>query len=325
MKFHKIFILLLCMLAFNSHARSESYTLDQNYDKGKYYSLKYKYELAKPYLKKSADAGNADAMLRYAFLVNVQHGLFLNPEAFEYVVKSADKGNEWAMSLLADYKYSGTSEAEAAKWQEKLDARLEPYLDEKDKDALLFMSHVEFYDNEEKWLVKAAEAGSDEAMIRLAAYYENGNGWFIIPGAREDRINELSEEANKLGNRQAILSDGARYVQSGDIKKGENEWQKLIDKGDADAIQSIATFYHNEDQLKSIYNLEKSARLMKVYLDSMGSDGKYSLYNYFEREYPKIYSSLTAEEQQRVDQWVTDYLATHDVLAPDTVWETKFK
>lgn len=67
MKYYKIFILLLCILAFNSYA------LDQDYDKGKYYALKYKYELAKPYLKKSADTGNADAMFRYALLVNVQH------------------------------------------------------------------------------------------------------------------------------------------------------------------------------------------------------------------------------------------------------------
>lgn len=318
MKYYKIFILLLCILAFNSYA------LDQDYDKGKYYALKYKYELAKPYLKKSADTGNADAMFRYALLVNVQHGLFLNAEAFKYVEMAAEKGHEWAMMLLSWKDYSGLSERESENWRKKFDDKLEPYLDENNKDALYIMHQMEF-DDREKWLEKAAEAGSDEAMNLLAAYYENGHGWFIIPGAREKRINELSEDANKMGNRLAILSDGARYVQSGDIKKGENEWQKLIDKGDADAIQSIATFYHNEDQLKSIYNLEKSARLMKVYLDSMGSDGKYSLYNYFEREYPKIYSSLTAEAQQRVDQWVKDYLATHDVLAPDTVWETKFK
>jgi TPR repeat protein len=322
MSLAKSIILFLYLLSFQVY--SQQAIEDENYQKGKYYALKYKYDLALPYLKKSADTGNENAMLRYAFLVNVQHGLFLNLEAFEYVEKSAENGNEWAMSLLADHKYSGLRKTESAKWTKQLNAKLAPYLEKNDKDALHFMSHVEFDDKYEKWLEKASEAGSGEAMVKLADYYLN-NGWFILPGSREKKIKELRDAAFKLGNSQAILTIGAQLIAKGDVQQGERDWNRLIDRGDAEAIIDIARYYSKQDEFPEIYNLEKSARLMKVYLDSMGRDGIHNMYDYFEEKYPEIYSSLTPEQQANVDKWVKDYLATHDVLAPDTMWETKFK
>lgn len=322
MRLKKYIFLCFFMCVFNSYANN--YTEDSDYERGKYYSLKYNNELALPLLKKSADAGNADAMFRYALLVNVQHGLFLNAEAFEYVEMAAKKGHEWAMMLLSWKDYSGLSERESENWREKFDDKLEPYLDDNNKDALYIMHQMEF-DNREKWLVKAAEAGSDEAMIRLAAYYENDHGWFIIPGAREEKIIELSDAAYQLGNRQAILSLGSQLISKGKIEQGEAQWNILINRGDADAIRTISLRYFNKEYFRNIYNPEKSARLMKVYIDSMGKGKDESMYEFLETTYKEQYASLTTEQQSNVDQWVKDYLATHDVLAPDTVWETKFK
>ncbi len=317
-KKYTVLFFFLCSFSVFSSVNQD----DSNYEKGKYYALKYKDNLALPYLKKSADTGNADAMFRYALLVNVQHGLFLNAEAFEYVEMAAEKGHEWAMMLLARENYSGLSKKESENWRKKFDDRLEPYLDDNNKDALYIMHQMEF-DDREKWLEKAAEAGSDEAMIRLAAYYHD-HGWFIL-GAREERIEELREAAYKLGNHWAILIKGSTLISEGMIEQGENEWGRLIDSGDAEAISQIARYYFKKDLFPEVHNLEKSARLMKIYVDSMGMDERDSMSDYFEKKYQEIYPSLTPQQQQRVDQWVTDYLATHDVLAPDTVWETKFK
>jgi uncharacterized protein len=319
----KNIILWLCLLSAPVLAQQSD--SDLNYEKGKYYALKYQYDLAKPWLKKAADDGNENAMLRYAFLVNVQHGLFLNPEAFEYVEKSASKGNEWAMSLLADYKYSGVTKTESAKWRKILDAKLAPYLDKNDKDALYFMSHLEFVDNQEKWLDKSAEAGSSKAMRELASYYQSGNGWFLLPDSREKKIASLLDSAYKLGDRVVIYSHGLILIKNGDIEQGEVEWNKLIELGDGELIQNIIINYLDNKHFSQIYNLEKAARLMKVYLESMGTDGNVNAYSAFKEQYPEIYSSLTPEQQANVDKWVKDYLSTHDVLAPDPMWETKFK
>ncbi len=321
MTFKKYIVLFFFLCSFSVFSSVNQY--GSNYEKGKYYALKYMDNLAKPYLKKSADAGNADAMFRYALLVNVQHGLFLAPDAFEYMEKAAENGNEWAMMLLSWKDYSGLSERESDNWRKKFDDKLEPYLDDNNKDALYIMHQMEF-DDREKWLEKAAEAGSDQAMIELAAYYHD-HGWFIFPGAREERIEELREAAYKLGNHWAILIKGSTLISEGMIEQGEYEWNRLIDSGDAEAISQISRYYFKKDLFPKVHNLEKSARLMKIYVDSMGMDGRDNMSDYFEKKYQEIYPSLTPEQQQRVDQWVKDYLATHDVLAPDTVWETKFK
>lgn len=134
MIFKKLVVLFFFMCSFSIFSAVSQG--DSDYEKGKYYALKYKYDLAKPYLKKSADAGNANAMFRYALLVNVQHGLFLNPEAFKYVEMAAEKGHEWAMMLLARENYSGLSKIESENWRKKLEDKLEPYLDNNNKDAL---------------------------------------------------------------------------------------------------------------------------------------------------------------------------------------------
>jgi hypothetical protein len=318
----KNIILWLCL--FSVPVLAEQSDSDLNYEKGKYYALKYQYDLADPLLKMAADGGNVNAMLRYAFLINVQHGQYLAPNAFIYMEQAAKKGNEWAMMSLSDYAYSGLSKKEASKWRDKLDAKLKSYLKQSNKDAYYIMSKIEFDDHREKWWIKAAEAGSDQAMVELADYYLD-NGWFILPGSREKKIKELRDAAFKLGNSQAILTIGAQRIARGDVKQGESDWNRLIEIGDAEAITDIARYYSKQDEYPEIYNLEKSARLMKVYLDSMGRDGIHNMYDYFEEQYPEIYSSLTPEQQANVDKWVKDYLATHDVLAPDTMWETKFK
>jgi hypothetical protein len=106
---------------------------------------------------------------------------------------------------------------------------------------------------------------------------------------------------------------------------GEVEWNKLIELGDGELIKNIIINYLDNNHFSQIYNLEKADRLMKVYLESMGTDGNVNAYSAFKEQYPEIYSSLTPEQQANVDKWVKDYLATHDVLAPDTMWETKFK
>jgi hypothetical protein len=322
MSFIKNIVLLLCLFSFQVFSQEK--IEDGNYQKGKYYALKYQYDMAKPLLKKAADGGNADAMFWYAHLINVEHGQYLASNAFIYMEKSAKNGNVWAMHALANYSYSGLTKKEASKWRDKLDAKLETYLDHGDKEAYYIMSQVEFDDHHEKWLGKAAEAGSDQAMVELADYYVD-NGWFILPGSRDKKIAELRDSAFKLQNRQAIYTRGTLLMSQGEIDLGEQQWNRLINNGDADYIMYLSLNYSDKKNFPEIFNLEKSARLMKVFLDSMGSDGKYNMYDYFEEKYPEIYSSLTPEQQANVDKWVKDYLATHDVLAPDPMWETKFK
>jgi TPR repeat protein len=179
----KNIILWLCLFSVSVWAQQSD--SDLNYEKGTYYALKFQYDLAKPLLKKAADAGNENAMLRYAFLINVKHGQYLAPDAFIYMEKAAENGNEWAMMLMSKSFFSGVTKKEASKWRDKLDEKLKPYLEQGNKDAYYIMSQVEFDDNREKWLNKSADAGSSKAMRELANYYQSGNGWFILPGSRE--------------------------------------------------------------------------------------------------------------------------------------------
>jgi hypothetical protein len=141
----------------------------------------------------------------------------------------------------------------------------------------------------------------------------------------EKKITSLLDSAYKLGDRVVIYSHGIILIKNGNIEQGEVEWNKLIELGDGELIQNIIINYLDNNKFSQIYNLEKAARLMKLYLESMGTDGNVNAYRAFEGKYPEIYSSLTPEQQANVDKWVKDYLATHDVLAPDTMWETKFK
>jgi uncharacterized protein len=179
----KNIILWLCL--FSVPVLAEQSDSDLNYEKGKYYALKYQYDLADPLLKMAADGGNVNAMLRYAFLINVQHGQYLAPNAFVYMEKAAENGNEWAMMLMSKSFYSGLTKKEASKWRDNLDTKLKPYLEQGDKDAYYIMSQVEFDDHREKWLDKSAEAGSSKAMREFASYYQSGNGWFLLPDSRE--------------------------------------------------------------------------------------------------------------------------------------------
>ncbi|EGU31858.1 hypothetical protein VIBRN418_18718 [Vibrio sp. N418] len=302
------FILVAFVVGFSSllHANQpiEELTPKQAYQQGTLFYQQNKYTQARPLLKYAADQGYPAAALMYAdtFYAN----LFIQTEReTEYNVIAAEMGSIYGM-LRSGGRRSLSSESGV--WKTKSTRIINNLAEQGNSFAMrLLYASIDNSDNSDYWLKKAAEAGDPFSQHELARRYEMGDYWFLIPGKREKETERFFKAAADSGYWLGMLDYADRLKKRGNIKGYQSIIDELVEAGDALSILGISGSYVDAKEY------ELAAYYSKIYLDSMGNEGKQSGYKAAQSIYDEATLPLTSEQIKQVDVRVQQYLKTHTV------------
>ncbi|RJX66540.1 sel1 repeat family protein [Vibrio sinensis] len=277
---------------------------EQAYQQGTLLYQQNKYTQARPLLKYATAQGYPAAALMYAdtFYAN----LFIQTkEESEYIVKAAEMG-----SIIGMLRAGGSRaiNEESRLWKAQSSRVINNLAEQGNAFAMeLLYSSVKDRGEGYRWLKKAAEAGDPFSQCELARRYEMGNDWFLIPGKREKETERLFKAAADSGYWPAMRAYAFLLHDQGDINGYQAIIDELIEIGDAAVIRALGSYYRTNGQE------ELSAYYYKIYVDSMGHEGKETNYDTVKFFYDEVVKSLTPEQINQVDIKVKEYLKTHTV------------
>ena len=161
------------------------------------------FELASEWIQTSADCGDTEAMNDLGFLYSHGYGVEQDPSlAMDYFTKAADLGNGEALTNLGYAYLKGNGVAQdydqAKEWYQKaceLNNAVAMYqLGYMCENGLGYSQ--EGVENSLLWYEKAASKGNVDAMLRLAAYYANGQ--LALDNPNYSYVREFNESDRNL-------------------------------------------------------------------------------------------------------------------------------
>ncbi|WIG76251.1 sel1 repeat family protein [Photobacterium damselae] len=311
----KNIIVLLFMFCIPSWAESlplpESMSVEDAYQLGDLLVDQYKIKQGQPYLKYAADKGNAEAALAYSrsFKTNI---MVQSLKEHEYAVKAAKLGSDDAKFALS---FSRNVFGDRGLYRAEQIKALKDRAKQGDAKAMYRLSLLYSGSEETEWKEKAAEHGNAMAQHELARYYEVGKGWFFIPGKREKEVKRLYKASAEQGNLRGMEGYASIISDEGNKKEALDIWIKMANTGDAVSISVLAARYlHAVPQITYPEKDEVlGAAYSKIYLDSMGTDKKQSLYEIYKENYLEAMSHLSEAQKEQVNEFAKEFLKTHTV------------
>lgn len=157
-------------------------------------------------LRIAAKAGDASAQYYLGETLRL-NAMYMTPEAAKWYEAAAKQGDLYAMLRLSSAHdlciFLTDCAHDAAEWREKA---LEQGYQRAERGDTNAMIALYLADQGLSWLEKAAELDDHYAQYLLAGFYRDGDGWFIIPGKREETIKQLLKSAAEHGFPVAMIN-----------------------------------------------------------------------------------------------------------------------
>ncbi|WP_283130127.1 hypothetical protein [Enterovibrio norvegicus] len=323
--FHSLRALLILVvnLLWALPTLATTLTTEQAYQKGKILHFQDRFEEAEPYLLQAGESGNASAYYLLANAGNPNRYL-MGEKEYKYKKLAADNGHLAAMiGLIMPRSIS----PKKTYWRNQLLEILKPEIKNNNPLAMQ-LKNIMPSTGEDVVLsdVKnAAYAGHPRAQYFLARRYENGEGWFLLPGSREKEVAKLYEASARGGYHDAIWYLGYEMIEAGEIDAGVTKIQSLVDKGAAQTLSTYGILLTNinPDPRQTWKQIDKirGATYLKAVKDSMSAKSKDGLYQDLYR-YAK--EDLSDEEIKQGDILAEEYLRTHTVYRQDGLDEYEY-
>ncbi len=206
------------------------------------------------FLKIAAIAGDQDSQYYLGEALRISNR-FMTPEAAKWYIAAANQGNLYAMLRLSNTQdlctFLTDCAHDATEWREKVIEQGRQRAEQGDAAAMiaLYMAGQGL-----AWLEKAANSNDHYAQYLLAELYSDGNGWFLIPGKREETIKALLKASAEGGYPPSMLSYIRYFSEAGNHAEVRKWIIKAAQSGHIDAVYSYAA--HSAQTPKS-FGFEK--------------------------------------------------------------------
>jgi TPR repeat protein len=163
------------------------------------------------------------------------------------------------------------------------------------------------------WLKKASDANYAPAQLTLADLYQDGKGYFLIPGSRKKAVNELLKSSAENGNPKAMMAYFGALREENRLEEARY-WLKLAaDTGYEEAVYSYGyvlgvdpSAIDIEENLTKGYALIKSLKVL---------DGGGNVQEYVNDALPQIVQKMSPEQLKEGDLLAEKWAATHPPLS----------
>ncbi|MEE1948662.1 tetratricopeptide repeat protein [Pseudomonas alcaligenes] len=190
-------------------------------------------------LRTAAKAGDASAQYYLGETLRL-NAMYMTPEAAKWYEAAANQGNLYAMLRLSSAQdlctFLTDCAHDAAEWREKAIEQGHQRAERGDTSAMIALYLA---DQGLDWLEKAAELDDHYAQYLLAGFYRDGDGWFLVPGKREETIRQLLKSAAVGGFPLAMM----RYL------------EYLSEEKDAEEMRTWITRSAEEGYVNGVFSL----------------------------------------------------------------------
>lgn len=265
-------------------------------------------------LRIAASAGDRTAQYFLGETLRLNN-MFMTDEARRWYEAAAEQGDLFAMLRLSSSSdlchEVGTCGRNTPDWRSKALELAYERAEQGDTEAMnaLFIANQGL-----GWLEKAAEGGDAPAQRLLAGLYEDGQGWFLLPGRRQQAI-EKWYRASAEGGFPLGMMHYANYLYENDGSEEEVEYwiKKAAEGGYIRAVSSYAlSLAHMPNS--SIYPKDLIAAYGLTYLVSLLEGGGYEP-DAARRRLPRIAQEMTPEQIEEAKVFAAEWERTHPPLS----------
>lgn len=299
-----------------------SYSARQAYEAGKLMRAQFKDSLARPYLKYSADKGDANAAYLYAMdVLSDSSGANVSELAKKYLIKAAKGGQLNAIYFL--YK-NGTWFRNATRLKYRNlyhDGSIE--LAENSPGHASYNLYIYYKDLNRSqagyYLKKAQEYGYSAAILQASvqSYDEQNN-----PVINSWDVKDVEKIASE-GFIPAVRACIDYYEHKHDFAKAFEWKQVALNHGDLMSLASLAKVYAglvpNYKFVKS--DLIKANAYLSMYLDNAGKGHFSHLYGMVEDLYSDVSEKMTKEQKSAANLLADKYKDQVVFYNYDSLWD----
>jgi TPR repeat protein len=276
-----------------------------------------KFDAAFPSLEKEAQSGNVESQYYLGEALR-KRNRYMTPEAQQWYETAAMNGSIYAMiqlgraknDLCAIMENCPPSKKTQAEWFVEAKKVTLPKANDGDPESLYLMYEITL---DHKWLEKSANAGYPLAQYWMAVGDRQGEGFFLIPGKRDEAIRKWLKAASEGGNPKAMMEYIEILYKKGDLD-GVRHWlQAAAETGDQKAISSYGSYIaHAPDQVGYTLDLVKGYALISLLKEL---DGGGAIQDFVQDTLEEIGSKMTPEQIENSKAVAEEWKATHAPLS----------
>lgn len=280
-----------------------------------YNQLKIDYAI--PQLKKEAEAGNVDSQYYLGEALR-KRNRYMTPEAHFWYETAANNGSIYAMiqlgrqndDLCKKMDNCPTGKRSSSEWLNQAKHQTMKEVGTGNPEYLYLMYEITF---DRTWLEKSAGAGYALAQYWMAVGDRQGEGFFLVPGKRDEAISKWLKAASEGGNPKAMMDYIEILYKKGDLE-GVRHWlQTAAETGDQKAISSYGSFIaHSPDQVGYPLDLVKGYALISLLKEL---DGGGAIQDFVHDTLEEIASKMTAEQIENSRAVAEQWKSTHPPLS----------
>jgi TPR repeat protein len=271
---------------------------------------------SQPFLEIAANAGNHAAQYYLAEAIRLSKR-YTTAEAKKWYEAAAEQGDLYAMLRLSDSDdlcgiIGNCDRKSREQWRNQALNTARERAEEGDTEAMTVLYTM---GQGLSWLEKAAESGDSDAQHFLAIAYKNGDGWFVIPGAREKAVERWAKASAEAGYPPGMYfyADVMYKKNSGPNNEVAYWLKKSAEAGHLAVVVSYAlNVAHLPDTYGYPLNLIEAYGL--IYLVSQLTGGGAAPED-ARRNLPDIAAKMTQEEIQQGIAYAAEWERTHPPLS----------
>lgn len=265
---------------------------------------------SQPYLRKAAEAGDREAQYYLGEALRLSKR-YMTAEAQKWYQAAAEQGDIHAMLRLSSKRdlcgTLRTCSQDQDYWRQR--ARKEG-LERAEKGDPQAMSEMYNVTGDPDWLRRAAEAGSPGGQYQLANYYKAGEGWFFLPGARQEAVEKWFKAAAEGGYPPAMMKMFEICLDKGDFEGGRIWLQKAAESGLTNAVSTYGAKLAHVSDIGFPLDRIKGYALVSLIVDLNSSTSEYAKDILVEIE-----AKMTAEQIKQAKAYAEEWERTHPPLS----------
>lgn len=276
-----------------------------------------KIDNAIPQLEKEAKSGNTDSQYYLGEALR-KRNRYMTPEALHWYEAAANNGSIFAMiqlgrqndDLCKKMDNCPNSKKSSSEWLSQAKNQVMKEVRTGNPESLYLMYEITF---DRTWLEKSANAGYALAQYWMAVGDRQGEGFFLIPGKRDEAISKWLKAASEGGNPKAMMEYIEILYKKGDLD-GVRHWlQAAAETGDQKAISSYGSYIaHAPDQVGYTLDLVKGYALISLLKEL---DGGGAIQDFVQDTLEEIGSKMTPEQIENSKAVAEEWKATHPPLS----------
>lgn len=264
-------------------------------------------------LRIAAEAGDKTAQYYLGETLRL-NGMFMTAEARKWYEAAAEQGDLFSMLRLSDSsdlcRELGTCALNGAEWREKALELAYERADRGDTQAM----HALFNANQGiGWLEKAAEGGDGSAQRLLAGLYGDGEGWFFLPGSREEAIDKWLKASAEGGFPVGMMHYAGALYEKGNYAAAF-QWRK--NAAEAGFINGVFAYAKDLLNEKGVFDIKpepiKSYALFYLITQLKGGGGSSE---YAQWELDELSKKLSPEQIEQAKKIAAEWEKTHPPLS----------